>query len=69
MTDLTWKDVSEYMHEPDLSDDTIGKATMVHDWRNYVPYKIVELWPYLTRQERLLIAAVAQVQASAEEWD
>lgn len=41
----------------------------VHDWRNYVPSEVVEVWNYLPLDARLIAFAMAENRARNEEWD
>lgn len=41
----------------------------VHDWRNYVPKEIIEVWGSLTDRERKLIFIICEPIADAEYWD
>jgi hypothetical protein len=52
-----------------LSDDTFEHASTVHDWRNYVPQKICNVWSGLNIQERCLVAIVCKPMADKEEWE
>lgn len=40
-----------------------------HDWRRYVPDPVRKVWQTLTRETRLMVYAMAERQANAEEWD
>lgn len=41
----------------------------VHDWKNYVPEIVQELWNELTMESRMIAYMMAEQQASNEEWD
>lgn len=44
-------------------------VSRVHDWRNYVPDEIKEVWDNLTERERKLIFIMCEPIADREEWD
>ena len=62
--DLYLETQSEWIGDLDFEDNS-----RVHNWRNYVPSAIKESWGDLSKQEKLLIAIVAQEAADKEEWD
>ena len=41
----------------------------VHDWRNYIPYSIRQIWNELTIEARIVAIVMAHTQATNEEWD
>lgn len=41
----------------------------VHEWRNYLDEKILEIWEDLTPRERALCFSFCREQADHEEWD
>jgi methionine salvage enolase-phosphatase E1 len=41
----------------------------IHDWKNYVPDGIKNIWVDLTLNEKLLIYHQSEIQADNEEWD
>lgn len=41
----------------------------IHEWRNYLPEEILELWRHLTPRERALCFYFCREQSSGEEWD
>lgn len=41
----------------------------VHNWRNHVGDRVRDIWETFTAEQKLAIAADADVQASAEEWE
>lgn len=41
----------------------------VHDWRNYVPKEIRNLWSELGLDAKAMVYALARKQADREEWD
>jgi hypothetical protein len=53
----------------DLRDPQWGHAAYVHDWRNHVGERTQALWHTFTDEQRLAIAADAEDEASAEEWE
>lgn len=44
-------------------------VTRVHDWRNYVPDRVVALWDTFTDAQKIAIAEMADERASSEHWD
>jgi hypothetical protein len=46
--------------------EDVGK---VHDWRNYAPEEIVNVWDKLTDREKKLIFIMCETMADREEWD
>jgi hypothetical protein len=46
-----------------------GKRPHIHEWRNYLPEKIMEIWERLTPRERALCFILCYEQAGNEEWD
>jgi len=53
----------------DLDNPEFDNAGMVHDWRNYVPYQVVNQWARLSKEERAVVVFMAQKVANEEEWD
>jgi len=41
----------------------------IHDWKNYVPGEIKNIWTELTINEKLLIYYQCGIQVDNEEWD
>ena len=60
------EDIAEHLR--DFSSDTHLRRTMFKDWRNYVPDELLKSWKLLTIRDRMIIASVANVAASNEEW-
>lgn len=52
-----------------ISNPQFENAGRVHDWRNYVPALLQEHWNELSVDSRLIVYAMAEDRASAEEWD
>ncbi len=52
-----------------IDDPRWDEAETVHDWRNYVPDAIVELWSDLDLSSRIICYVLSQQQANREEWD
>lgn len=42
---------------------------MVHDWRNYVPEICQLLWDELSEETKIVLYALAEYEASNEEWE
>lgn len=59
----------EKSNQFDLSDDTFERTGRVHDWRNHVPPRMVEVWHRISEIERYAAAYVAQYAADQEEWE
>lgn len=53
----------------ELNSPNWEKPNKCHDWKNYVPYELISCWNELTKQEKIIIAYIANLQADAEEWD
>ncbi len=53
----------------DISVATFRNEGRVHDWRNYIPEAVRELWPELSEEARLVALLVAEVGANREHWD
>ena len=53
----------------ELYNPQFEKAGKVHDWRNYVPTKVQEIWKILSLRERIIVYIMARQQAFDEEWD
>ena len=56
-------------HEGTLEDPKWHDARLVHDWRNHVLEAVVEAWPGLSLDARVVAYLFARTAASAEEWD
>lgn len=41
----------------------------VHDWRNYIPIEVTQIWEELTLSSQLAILLVAQKAADSEQWE
>jgi hypothetical protein len=50
---------------PDILTDDVGR---VHDWRNYVPEVIEDIWDELDETQRRLVMLTGEVAAGREEW-
>lgn len=64
VTDLTDENALSCIEEPDFE-----HKTMVHDWRNYVPDLIQRHWDKLSLESKMIVFAMADDRASAENWD
>lgn len=60
--------MANYVHEQALAGDfsNIGR---VHDWRNHIGQKLIELWPTFTNEQKIAIAEDADSRASDENWE
>lgn len=45
------------------------EAGRVHDWRNYVPESVRDIWAHLDTLARLSIYLIAVREAAHEHWD
>lgn len=63
---LYYSNCSLYKFNQDESFENISK---VHDWRNYIPDEIKEIWNDLTLREKQLLFIMAEQQADKEEWE
>ena len=63
-TRLSKKELIEIMENP-----LWEERGSVHDWRNYVPESVQEIWPYLGWGARALAVIMADEQAGDEEWE
>lgn len=60
----------EYSIEKALMDSSkFRQSRGVHQWDDYVPDKVREIWNELPFQSRLIIFLMAEELASKEEWD
>lgn len=57
------------MSEDDYLNPDWINADKVHDWRNYVPEKLMTEWSTFTDNEKRLIAETAEEAAMQEVWD
>lgn len=66
------KDVSELMKTQLISylDKTVfTNMGTAHEWRNYIPDRVIKIWKELTHKERLLVYLIASEASDREEWD
>lgn len=60
----------EYSAEKALMDSSkFCQSWGVHQWDDYVPDKVREIWNELPFQSRLIIFLMAEELASKEKWD
>lgn len=52
--------------QPDVKFDNYDR---VHNWHNYIPYGLQEMWSELSEETRAALFVVAQLQADQEEWE
>ena len=50
--------------EPDFEE-----KNRIHNWKNYIPSQFKKVWPELTIEIKLSFYIMAELQASAEDWD
>ena len=50
-------------------DAQFEKARKCHDWRNYIPDEVQEVWRGLSAESKVMAYLVAEVQARQENWD
>ena len=50
-------------------DFTTAPLRKVHDWRNYIPIPLREIWSELSTQTMLMAYFFAEGKADDEEWD
>lgn len=53
----------------DFDNPQFEKAHKVNDWRNYVPDELIEVWPLLSKREKVIIYKMGDFQADKEDWD
>lgn len=53
----------------DLEVSTFNNIQRVHDWRNYIPDELREVWAELSTEAKLACAFMAQTQADNEVWE
>lgn len=46
-----------------------GSAGKSHDWRNYIPLEVRDLWDKLDIDGQILVFYLAQQLADTENWD
>jgi hypothetical protein len=42
---------------------------LCHNWCNYVPHEVKDMWDVLNKDARIVAYTMAQVRAEQEEWD
>lgn len=52
-----------------LDKPEFDKARKVHDWRNYIPDDLQEMWGALTTGEKAIAHHFAEEKARDENWD
>lgn len=52
-----------------INNPEFHNTTLVHDWRNYIPYDWQENWNEFTDREKQIMVVMAQMQADKENWD
>lgn len=61
--------IKEHREIGHLDQPHFDKARRVHDWRNYIPDEIREVWSSMTVESRVVTYILAEKQANAEDWD
>lgn len=51
-----------------LSED-FSNISRVHDWRNHILDDFREIWPYLSKEIRIVLYIYAKHEAELENWD
>lgn len=51
------------------NDPQFAKAHRRHDWRNYVPDSIREMWKEMSVEARVMVYLTAKQQSDLENWD
>lgn len=46
-----------------------NKTRKCHDWRNYIPNELREVWKDMSYEARIVAYLVAKPQADREDWD
>ena len=52
------------VEEPDFD-----SASRVHDWRNYIPHTLRDVWHKLERESHEVLFIIACEMADKEEWE
>jgi hypothetical protein len=52
-----------------MDDPRFDEAGRVHDWRNYVPDLLKNMWAGLPREAKIVAAWITADRARAEDWD
>lgn len=55
--------------DEELRNEKFKNVGRVHDWRNYIPIELQELWSELTDRERRLVFMFCEKESNDEEWD
>jgi hypothetical protein len=58
--------ISEDQHGPDVDWNAGG---CVHNWRNYIPECVQDMWADLPEEARVIAWAMAEDIAGREEWE
>lgn len=61
--------LKEYRNIGLIEDPQFNKSRKCHDWRNYVPDKIRDIWGALSNEARIMVFITAEKQANLEDWD
>ena len=48
---------------------TFENGSRVHNWQNYIPPAVREIWPDLLDEAKFSIYYMAEIRASQEDWD
>jgi hypothetical protein len=52
-----------------LFDPKFEETRKCHDWRNYIPDFVCDVWEHLPPEAKLVAYDMALVQANREEWE
>lgn len=52
-----------------INPDFVSRQEKVHNWRNYIPECVKDLWNTFNFQSRIMMVIMAKKQANEEEWE
>lgn len=61
--------LKEYKDIGSTENPQFEKSRKCHDWRNYVPDKIRDIWGALSDETRIMVFLTAEKQSNLEDWD
>ena len=56
-------------HRVDIYDEKFINVGYVHDWRNYIPRWMKDMWDGLPKEAKIVAYYLAEEQAKKEEWE
>ena len=66
----TYKELlKEYRDIGTMDYPQFEKSRKCHDWRNYVPDKVKDIWGSLSNETRIMVYITAETRANLEDWD